>query len=97
MEKSLIVDADCNNSFIWYWNLRHIIFIRYATVDYIACLDQVAYYNKCSYLAFNRHLADQDCPRKAENLILFLVYIKCKSEAGGKYSEDESIEKNEKN
>ena len=97
VEKSVTVDADCNNSFIWDRNLRYIIFIRHSTVGYLVCFNQVAYGNNYSHLAFNKRFADQDSPRKAENLKLFLVYIKCKTEAGGKYSEDESTEKNEKN
>lgn len=39
VEKSVTVDADCNNNFIWYWNLRYIIFIRHSRVGYIVCFD----------------------------------------------------------
>jgi len=57
----------------------------------------VAYCNNYSHLAFNKRFADQDSPRKAKNLTVFLVYIKCKTEVGGKYPETKPIEKNEKN
>lgn len=71
VEKSVIVDADCNNSFIWDRNLRYIIFIRHAMVNYIVCFNQVAYCNNCSHLAFNKRLADQDYLRKAESLFQY--------------------------